>query len=350
MAKQILDIGTTANDGTGDALRDAMDKCNDNFTELYDASSEEWAESTGTRAGSDLSVTLGDYDNSNEGTKITINDNNGEVEVSGGIASFITPLLKIKNDFNGIIYANLLTAVRNLELPDASGTLSLKDEQESLTTSFKIGDVSGGDYIEIGTDGYLTLNGAATVYDDLRIPVTSTTAGGTKDPDFAVFKTNGSGSQGVFLHWFDKNAEEELYFSLQLPHSWKEGSNVFPHVHWVGETTSTTGLFPRWGLEYTWSNVNAAFGNTTIIYSDASTAASATVSGDTLVTADKHHISIIGDGTGIDGTGQTFSSMLMCRIFRDATNATDDYPFDAGLLEIDFHYQIDSLGTNNEFD
>ena len=36
MAKQVINIGTTANDGTGDPLRDAMDKTNDNFTELYD--------------------------------------------------------------------------------------------------------------------------------------------------------------------------------------------------------------------------------------------------------------------------------------------------------------------------
>lgn len=35
MAKQVINIGTTANDGTGDPIRDAFDKCNDNFTELY---------------------------------------------------------------------------------------------------------------------------------------------------------------------------------------------------------------------------------------------------------------------------------------------------------------------------
>jgi len=35
MAKQVIGIGTTANDGTGDSIRDAFDKCNDNFTELY---------------------------------------------------------------------------------------------------------------------------------------------------------------------------------------------------------------------------------------------------------------------------------------------------------------------------
>ena len=35
MAKQTIGIGTLANDGTGDSLRVAMDKVNDNFTELY---------------------------------------------------------------------------------------------------------------------------------------------------------------------------------------------------------------------------------------------------------------------------------------------------------------------------
>jgi len=36
MAKQTINIGTTADDGTGDPLRTAMDKVNDNFDELYD--------------------------------------------------------------------------------------------------------------------------------------------------------------------------------------------------------------------------------------------------------------------------------------------------------------------------
>ncbi len=35
MAKQAIGIGSSANDGTGDPLRDAMDKVNDNFNEVY---------------------------------------------------------------------------------------------------------------------------------------------------------------------------------------------------------------------------------------------------------------------------------------------------------------------------
>ena len=39
MAQQTINLGTSANDGTGDNLRSAMDKTNDNFTELYGANS-----------------------------------------------------------------------------------------------------------------------------------------------------------------------------------------------------------------------------------------------------------------------------------------------------------------------
>ncbi len=61
MTKQTIGIGAVANDGTGDPLRDAFDKCNDNFDELYafggGASSTDIA-SAGT---TDLSTSTGDF-------------------------------------------------------------------------------------------------------------------------------------------------------------------------------------------------------------------------------------------------------------------------------------------------
>lgn len=36
MARQNINIGTTSNDGTGDTLRAAFDKVNDNFIEVYE--------------------------------------------------------------------------------------------------------------------------------------------------------------------------------------------------------------------------------------------------------------------------------------------------------------------------
>jgi hypothetical protein len=42
MTKQTINIGTAANDGTGDPLRTAFTKSNDNFTELYSAWQLQW--------------------------------------------------------------------------------------------------------------------------------------------------------------------------------------------------------------------------------------------------------------------------------------------------------------------
>lgn len=36
MSQQVINVGLTANDGQGDAIRTAYIKCNDNFSELYE--------------------------------------------------------------------------------------------------------------------------------------------------------------------------------------------------------------------------------------------------------------------------------------------------------------------------
>jgi len=58
MAKQTINIGSSANDGTGDPLRTAFDKINDNFTELYGASAEanDILEDSSPQLGGDLDL------------------------------------------------------------------------------------------------------------------------------------------------------------------------------------------------------------------------------------------------------------------------------------------------------
>lgn len=59
MAKQTINIGTTANDGTGDPLRTAFDKVNDNFTELYSDDAEDVGSVDGG-TGLEVDTTTGD--------------------------------------------------------------------------------------------------------------------------------------------------------------------------------------------------------------------------------------------------------------------------------------------------
>ena len=59
MAKQVINIGTSANDGTGDPLRTAFDKVNDNFTELYNDDSGD-VDSVSASGGLEVDTTTGD--------------------------------------------------------------------------------------------------------------------------------------------------------------------------------------------------------------------------------------------------------------------------------------------------
>ena len=74
MAKQTINIGTTANDGTGDPLRTAFDKVNSNFTELYN---DDAGDVNSVNAGTGISVdqTTGAVTVTNAGDLDTTTDN-----------------------------------------------------------------------------------------------------------------------------------------------------------------------------------------------------------------------------------------------------------------------------------
>ncbi|OQY44629.1 MAG: hypothetical protein B6242_12325 [Anaerolineaceae bacterium 4572_78] len=186
--------------------------------------------------------------------------------------------------------------------------------------------------VDCGTEKTIELS--EIVWDDLRVAGDQTRLQGNNDPNYVQFKANGSGSTGVFTYRFDKNSEEEVFFSIQFPHAKKNSTNIRPHIHWTPVDTDTGTV--RWGLEYTWVDIGGTFGNTTIIYTDDAGNG----------TAFQHQL---GSFPEIDGSGVTsISSMMICRLFRDATHANDDYDADACLLEFDFHYQIDTLGSRQE--
>jgi hypothetical protein len=140
-------------------------------------------------------------------------------------------------------------------------------------------------------------------------------------------------SHGVFLYFFHPHITQELFFTAQLPHTWVEGSGIEAHVHYVRPDGGQGTVV--WGLEYTWTNMLDNFGTTKTIYAYDS---SATV-------YNKHCYTSFGF---IDGTGKKISSMLVCRIFRDAENPKDTFADDVGLLEIDFHIKNNTLGSKGK--
>jgi hypothetical protein len=195
--------------------------------------------------------------------------------------------------------------------------------------------------ITTGADG---ISYGDTFWDDIRVPLTASRAGGAKIPGFSVFLTNGAGSQGVYVNWFDAGLEEELFFAVQLPHNYKHGTDLHPHVHWVPKSGGALNAVVNWGLEYTIQQIGSTYGNTTIISSNAHIPAA-----DTTLVASRHYLT--GMGTISGSSINSVSAMLIGRIFRDATGAlgTDDYADDAGALEFDLHYEIDYPGSRDEY-
>lgn len=171
-------------------------------------------------------------------------------------------------------------------------------------------------------------------WDDLRISATSATTGGALDPTFAQFRDDGAGSTGVFTWQFPQNLDRELFFEAQMPHKWLEGSDIKPHVHWAPDTAGSGNVV--WGLEYTVARAFTVFPITSTL---SVTAAAPGV-------AYQHTINGFGS---ISMVGNTISTMLLCRIYREGTNVADTYGSDASLLEVDFHYQLDTPGSVQEF-
>ncbi|MBE0423144.1 MAG: hypothetical protein IBX66_04320 [Lutibacter sp.] len=205
----------------------------------------------------------------------------------------------------------------------------------------RIGDGTNNTFIE--ADGSLSYEGTATRYDDLTIPVTSTRIGAAGyEPSFEQQAT-GSGGRGVYVYYFaGGSTEQELFFTVQIPHGRKYDTNIFPHVHWAPESDlGSSGVV--WALEYNWANLGEVLGTTQIIYGSSKTSL---IGGP--ASANTHLITAFAGGEsdgGINGNGKTLSSMLICRIFRATSHADDTYTGKAGLLQIDFHIEYDADGS-----
>jgi hypothetical protein len=226
---------------------------------------------------------------------------------------------------------------------DGFGTMALQDYDSVAITggSANFGDSSN--YTRFDLTGHQTMVGNAKPWNDIRIEPTARNTG-TNAPTFEKYLDSGSSSRGVYLYSFDDvaaNSEKEIFFTMQMPHDW-DNSNIHVHAHWIGATTQVTASKIRWGLEYSWSSVNYVFGNTETLYADT------VEGGDTTVTAFKHYLTEFAD-IAPSGSQNSLSSILVGRLFRNSSNIADTYTGKAGLLYLDAHYQMNSIGSDQEY-
>lgn len=241
--------------------------------------------------------------------------------------------LSFVGDPSGVGYVPYTGASQNVDL----GTHSI--------TSGSSRTGSATNYTNLDSTGHQTMAGEAKPWDDLRIEPSVRQAAGTGVPTFEKwFDDNVNTSRGVFLYSFTKENtanQKEIFFTMQMPHSW-DGGTFDIHVHWTpAATENATEVI--WGLEYCMKDIGEVFADTVIVYSSGTL-----VPDDANITQYKHYISsFAGITPGADANG--LSMILIGRVFRRSGDTSDTYTNKVGLLYIDAHYQLNSLGSTDEY-
>jgi hypothetical protein len=147
-----------------------------------------------------------------------------------------------------------------------------------------------------------------------------------------------STTRGVYTLFFAPGETQEALVACQLPHGYKLGTELRPHVHWAPTDNGVGDVV--WGLEYTIQVANAVFDATTT--SEVTKASPAE--------AYHHEISAFDAIPGLGSTAvNPTSAMLMGRIYRKGDDAADTYASAVALLEFDIHYQANKAGTQIEY-
>lgn len=198
-------------------------------------------------------------------------------------------------------------------------------------SSVRIGDLSANSF---------SLAEGSEVWDDLRVGVGNAKLAGSRDPAFSQFRDDGSGSIGVNTLMFTYEAvvgnEKEIFFEIQMPHTWAEGTPVIPHIHFSPTTTDTGTI--RWGLEWTCASVNEAFPETQFNYAER-----------TIDSADQYGHRIPASFGELDCSDKLISAVMLGRIFRNSSHANDDLNATVGFLSFDLHFMVNTLGSELEF-
>jgi hypothetical protein len=160
-----------------------------------------------------------------------------------------------------------------------------------------------------------------------------------RDSAFSPIGTGWKG--GLYLWGFPANEMREAFSNFHVPHVWKPGTMIYPHMHF--STASNSSGVVRWVFEYTWarrhdSTGQLTFPSTTTKYVDFTIPANS---------ADTHFVAEVAQGGGIVGTDLEVDAMIVMRIYRDGTHDNDTFPDTVLGITADLHIEVDRAATPN---
>ena len=169
-------------------------------------------------------------------------------------------------------------------------------------------------------------------WDDLRFPAQGINPPGPSDAPARNITTG--------LLDFSGSADNIIAGCAQMPHEWRAGSIVRPHIHVMFPTAHATQV-TRWKFEY---NIASPNGDFTQLYGTYDTLSTITIANPNNVK--KHVLGGFGD---LDMTNFTESCCILWKITRLAgTDAADNHNALVPLLEFDIHYRRNKRGSVTE--
>ena len=148
MAKQTIGIGTSANDGTGDPLRDAFDKVNDNFDEVYSAFT--FASNNATVANNVLigNSTVNSVANS---TTVSISNSTSEVTATSGSLLVGNSTVNTTSNSSTIVVSNSTSSITVSEGTIAVGNSTVNTTANSSLVNATSVTVNSNTGLTLGT-------------------------------------------------------------------------------------------------------------------------------------------------------------------------------------------------------
>jgi len=189
--------------------------------------------------------------------------------------------------------------------------------------------------IDCGANKTLVLS--EVVWDDLVVPTTGIRFGGAAAAIEAAYK-------GGLVASFSSAADNYLYFTFQLPHTYKEGTDVEFHIHWTIPVSGGAAGAENVKWDFTSSASSAALAPSYETFPGATAHAGVTVDVQNIA-ADSH---IATEIATITGSGFEASEVIICSLKRDVS-VGGDYGNAVYLVSLDLHYQIDTMGSRQEW-
>jgi len=191
-----------------------------------------------------------------------------------------------------------------------------------------IGDLTGGNQAIIEADGTARFDGNATVWEDANVGTMTLTLPVVSQPDEVNFLDEAGADTGISTWGYAVG--EKSSGAIEIPHSYKEGSDLVFHVHWQGIAAPTGTDKLKWQLTYT-----VAQGEATL---DAATAIVIETDYDTQYEFKR------SDFPTITGTNFNIEDQFLFTLERIAASA-DEYGGDGLTGTVGFHYEKDTVGS-----